>query len=513
LRYIAIPWRTYAMNRHELLWYFVLVLGPSSTLLSGGPVGAGGTTGEGEVKLQAGVLTEVEAELTDADPVSQGKFRKSYKLQLVKGQEYVFEMRALYPRFFDPYLILMDANGRVLKEDDDSGGKPNARLTFEPKKSADHVLVVTTFPQGQTGAFRLTVGEVGARAQPSALQLRNGRAEVEGQLTDREGREKGKRCRVFSCDLAKGMTYLVRLESGGFDSYLYLLGPNGQLLAEDDDGAGQLNAQLLWTATEEGPHRVLVTSLNGMQTGAFHLTVAAVAPDHVLPAKLKNQYVRMTGQLPTKAPIYDDKPCRAYSVRLEEGKTYQVDLVSTDFDAYLYLLGPDGKELARDDDSGGDLHARIIYPVKATGTYRIQACSLGPQGAGKYFLVIQERPPQLDLAKALILPWLNGQAKATGKLAASDPRVQGKACKAYAVQLQESKTYRINLVSDDFDAYLFLLGPDRKLLAQDDDSGGDLNARLAYTARATGTFYILACSLGDPGDGNYALTVTESTEK
>jgi CHAT domain-containing protein/Flp pilus assembly protein TadD len=65
----------------------------------------------------------------------------------------------------------------------------------------------------------------------------------------------------------------------------------------------------------------------------------------------------------------------------------------------------------------------------------------------------------------------------------------------------------IDLVSDDFDAYLLLLDPNRSLIDQDDDSGGGTNARIVLTLPDTGTYWILANSYGAREVGSYQLSL------
>src|SRR6516164_8716768 len=56
-----------------------------------------------------------------------------------------------------------------------------------------------------------------------------------------------------------------------------------------------------------------------------------------------------------------NNPSKRYTVKLRKDKTYVIDLGSADFDAYLRLLDDKGKQLAEDDDDGGDLNSRIIH--------------------------------------------------------------------------------------------------------------------------------------------------------
>jgi hypothetical protein len=46
---------------------------------------------------------------------------------------------------------------RVLKEDDDGGAYPNARIFFTPPATATYQLTVTSYIQRQTGPCLLTV--------------------------------------------------------------------------------------------------------------------------------------------------------------------------------------------------------------------------------------------------------------------------------------------------------------------------------------------------------------------
>lgn len=101
---------------------------------------------------------------------------------------------------------------------------------------------------------------------------------------------------------------------------------------------------------------------------------------------------RHNGQLAQFDPRnHDNKIHRQYAVRLEANRLYQIDLVTNNFDAYLYLLDDAGIVLRRDDDGGQGLNSRILYTPLRTGTYYIQATSLGGDRIGNYTLTIQRR--------------------------------------------------------------------------------------------------------------------------
>src|SRR5262245_1729574 len=53
-------------------------------------------------------------------------------------------------------------------------------------------------------------------------------------------------------------------------------------------------------------------------------------------------------------------------------------------------------------------------------------------------------------------------------------------CKVHVLKLEKGNTYLINMVSTDLDSYLRIEDSTGTQLAQDDDSGGGLNARIRF---------------------------------
>src|SRR5262245_54109869 len=104
-----------------------------------------------------------------------------------------------------------------------------------------------------------------------------------------------------------------------------------------------------------------------------------------------------SGRLTTSSPVsqvirpgcYHD----LHKVWLEAGRRYTIDLSSPQFDAYLYLLDGYRNVLARDDDSGGNLNARIVFTPPASGWYEVMATTFHRGATGSYYLRIVGRRP------------------------------------------------------------------------------------------------------------------------
>jgi serine protease Do len=80
---------------------------------------------------------------------------------------------------------------------------------------------------------------------------------------------------------------------------------------------------------------------------------------------------------------------RAYSLELAAGEQVTIDLESLEFDAFLRVEDADGKKLAEDDDSGGELNARIVFRAPRGGTYHVIVTSYTPGETGNYELTIR----------------------------------------------------------------------------------------------------------------------------
>jgi hypothetical protein len=96
--------------------------------------------------------------------------------------------------------------------------------------------------------------------------------------------------------------------------------------------------------------------------------------------------------LTTASPVSINRPgcySHIYTVNLQAGVTYTIDLRSTNFDAFLHLGDNVGRVLAWDDDSGGGLDARIVFTAPYTGQYKIMATTFRPGETGAYTLLVR----------------------------------------------------------------------------------------------------------------------------
>lgn len=96
-------------------------------------------------------------------------------------------------------------------------------------------------------------------------------------------------------------------------------------------------------------------------------------------------------------PIFAERGThyRGYSFSGAAGDRVEIRVASESMDTYLILLGPDGLEVARDDDSGGNLDARVVVSLPSAGPYTLVATTFSSETTGDLSVFVDqyvERP-------------------------------------------------------------------------------------------------------------------------
>lgn len=203
------------------------------------------------------------------------------------------------------------------------------------------------------------------------------------------------------------------------------------------------------------------------------------------------------------------------------GASVTIDMKSEDFDAMLFLIGPGLAETLADDDGAGRCDARITVRFLEDGIYRVAATVNGSRMTGVYTLyaTTDPEPPSPvpcggpDPARFFAMPVAGtieiGSPAITGSLEAGDTGLEdGTYAEAWQLHGVAGQTVRVRLEAEDFDAFLYIVGPNGAY-ASDDDSGGDLDAEIHFTFPTDGEYRIIVSSAGSMGSGSYDLTVSE----
>jgi serine protease Do len=243
---------------------------------------------------------------------------------------------------------------------------------------------------------------------------------------------------------------------------------------------------------------------------------AAGAPGGPAPAPLRTLAMNSeaSGRLSSAdARLRDSSVYQAWRFDATAGQIVQIDVMSTDFDAFAILVSPTDSQLARDDDSGGGTNARIIFTIPATGTYQVYANSYRRGQYGRYTVKLHA----IGMASGASAPGgvlpgtvgqiMRGQAM-SGQLAANDPKLSdGSVYQAWTFIGQAGETIQVDVTSADFDAYAIIQDGNGVKLAADDDSGGGTNARIIYTLPYTGAYRLIANTYKQGQYGSFSIAV------
>ncbi len=182
-----------------------------------------------------------------------------------------------------------------------------------------------------------------------------------------------------------------------------------------------------------------------------------------------------------------------YPLQLTAGERIVATLSSYDFDAYLILESPDGREIENDDYSDG-ADARIDVLIDVPGTWKVKVSSYEDGEQGEYLLtVVREKLQELE--------------SYSGILDEGDPvSVKGEHYDSYTVFLEQNYRVVISMRSEQFDPFL-VLKPPRGGRMLNDDYEVETESRIDFIAEASGTYEIFATSYADDERGEYSLRI------
>ncbi|MSQ94278.1 MAG: hypothetical protein EXR98_06945 [Gemmataceae bacterium] len=252
------------------------------------------------------------------------------------------------------------------------------------------------------------------------------------------------------------------------------------------------------------------------------------------------------------------------TIKMEQGKTYQIDHMSKVFDAYLYLEDAEGELLAENDDGGEGLNSRIVHRAARTGMHRLIATTVGNSRAGAFSFSVRvinrvggslpkglpawlknldkDADGQISLdewrkggkkikdfrdydlnddgfitadeilqiaKRRFELKLEDGKANYEGAIEeAVEERYRGKkSFQVFTINMQEGRIYQIDHTSKVFYAYLYLEDSDGEVLDKKNSGGRGLIAHIVFRAARTGIYRLIATSQDGYKSGEFTLSV------
>jgi hypothetical protein len=333
----------------------------------------------------------------------------------------------------------------------------------------------------------------------------------EGYIDDDEDRDPkfNNLAEGIEFDGQAGQGVSITMRSDQIDPYLILTGPAGEVVADNDDGADGVNSRIERALPSTGTYTIWATTRITGETGPYTLSLEEIDFGERADLRTISYGEKRDGYVDPsdgRDPVRDDL-AEPVEFEGEEGEATSITMRSDDLDSYLILVSPDGSILAEDDDSADGVNSRIELTLPSTGTYTIWAVSRGRDSTGPYTLRLETvdfegRPNPRSISF--------GETK-EGYVDSNDETGPEGRDMAEPVEFdgEEGQNVRITMRSDDIDPYLFLVGPDGSVVAENDDAAGDFNSQIEHTLESTGTYTIWATTFSGSDTGPYALTLEE----
>jgi hypothetical protein len=434
----------------------------------------------------------------------------SYRLDARRNQRYNITLASAGDAspLADPYLVVTDGEGVELASNDDADGL-NSALDFIPRGNGPVYVQAHALGDAGTGAYTLNVtaaalpndGVAGDRSTRGRVALGQ---ELTGSLDFPSDAD------WYRIRLTAGESYRFALNSSGdnavSDPLLRVYNASGEEVAMDDDGGDGLNSYLEFTAPTTGSYYVAATAFGDAATGGYTLSARAgdIPSDTSTDVRLSVDGDYRDGML---SPAGDRD---WYRVEMDEGDAMRIGVTSSGAtplgDPFVVVHGPDGAELAMDDDGGDGLNSYLEFQAASAGAYFVEVRGFSEDAEGSYSITITggEIGASFDSADMLV-PGPEGRVSIIGAPDDVD---------WFAVELIEGRPYRFSLDGAEpdplADPYLRLYDSEGNEVASDDDGGPGLNAYLTYTSATGGTYFVAASSFANSGAGRYFLRAADT---
>ena len=480
--------------------------------------------------------------------LDNANFRHDYSLALEAGQTVTITMLQRSGDL-DPFLIVVGPSGAELARNDDAvqtleNYAFNAQIPdLVAPANGTYTVRATRFGEGtgpSSGEFALRVS-TGTPATP-APALEGTPIAVGDEVTGSLSKSSGAVDYVLNLAAGQTVTITMQRTSGDLDALLIVFDAAGREVARNDDavaiiGDTTFNAQIVgFTAPAAGTYLVRAThynEANGDSAGDYRLSVLVSAP--VEPA---SGMLTVGGS--TRGEITVASFSQDYSIVLDAGQviTVTMERQGGDLDSYLSILGPNGAEVAVNDDASTQvgitaLNSQIVdFRAPSSGTYTIRATRYAAADGtttGPYVLRVgtaQGGPVATPAVQPTTAPNTGGGVQA-GAVVTVGETVTGRVDASvfaidYPISLTAGQTIGVTMVatSGNLDTLVVIYDPNNDAVSFNDDAPSPLNGNsynsqiVGYTALTSGVYSIRATRYDfENGDttGGFRLEVMAGT--
>lgn len=340
----------------------------------------------------------------------------------------------------------------------------------------------------------------------------------------------------YTLNATVGEPLSLRSDWTDVDGMLYLLDPDGKVVADNDDNPDTAKPQSLieYLPAQTGKYVVWTTTYGRSQAGSFRLFAEcgeSSAPDLVTTASLAsdaavtvgdtvvvNYTITNTGDAPADATrvlmLLSGDPVISRTDKLLETQriTSLTAGSSTSMDMEVtvpgipgdYWIGPCAEAVAGEIFTGNNCTVPVSQSLLLESD-RSSRSKLRANGAGGLLLNVSSGSECPSLAISC------GQSQ-QGILQSSDcdsgPRGSGYLTDAYTFNGSAGTVVSLNASWTEMDGYLYLQSPSGSILAVNDDFGGGTDSRIEWVLTQSGEHTVWPTAFEQGQGGNYELDLT-----
>lgn len=298
--------------------------------------------------------------------------------------------------------------------------------------------------------------------------------------------------------------------SGGplLNSAGQMIGVNTSIYTTGDNG-GSIGIGFAIPTTEVLPF------IAAVQNGTATTTASTPAPSQDQEPESITLNSRVTGRLSDRSDVLPDGSYfNSYVFEGRAGQEIAIELSSREFDPFVILFSLEDETFyLNDDDSAGDLNARLVATLPRDGTYVILANSYAGGEEGNYELRLsgvsgggttaQGSGSASGSTSGSFILRRQGRLEAGDSLAPDDTYYD-----IHSFRGSAGQRVTIVLESRDFDTYLAVGDSDGNLLDSNNDASPNTsNSELVLTLPRTGTYNVIVNGFSTADQGDYVLTV------
>ncbi len=263
--------------------------------------------------------------------------RDWFQISLTAGQNYVFQIDT--SNGLQPFIILHGNDGNIIPFrnigaliDDNL---ENYFIDYNPMSSGKYYLQASAANPNliiNTGSYTVSAHEEvddhenGSSADDYPATTDTTGSIIIGENTNGIIEEPDDRD-WFQVSLTSGQAYEFKLNSESIDPFLILYDTNGNSIIEDDDGSGNRNSLITYTATSTGTHYLEAKSFNSNEIGDYTVSAIQIAFQDDYPATTDTTGLLTIGGS-TKGTLEESFDQDWFQVFLEAGHTYTFHVTS-----------------------------------------------------------------------------------------------------------------------------------------------------------------------------------------